>query len=280
MLRRTFLKVATAAGSIEFEPPEHADSDDTDPADEPLWYGAFASALPTPAALGDPPQYAASLTQLDAETTASDDVLAGAAVCGTVFAGRTAVDVAFGATDTARLRERLYAARTEAVGSRKGWTSGGWPQRNRYRVVAVDDSTAIVGLGPVPAQVRAVVRTTIEAVDRHGDKLASQSGPSTWQRLFDHLGTGRHISIDTTPDHVPDSVVATGERYRHGNGRASIRHVTLFDTAHAARQHEPDDLAASHRLQPTHDTALSVTHDGHALVQHARTPTDSVDEWS
>lgn len=275
MLRRTFLKVATAAASIEFEPPDYAASDDSEPSNGPSWYRSFASALPTPAALGDPPQYAISLTQLDAETTVSDDVLAGASVCGTVFAGRTAVDVAFDATDTDRLRERLHAARSLDVRSLNGWTIAGRWQRNRYRLVAVDDSTAIVGLGPIPDHVRAVVHTTSESVDNRDDRAEPQSEHGTWQRLFDQLGTGRHVYVDTTPDHAPDSVVATGERYQHAGGRATIRHVTLFDTVRAARQHGPEDLAASRQLETTRKTVSSVTRNGHALVQKATIPTES-----
>lgn len=273
MLRRDFLKVTGAFASIELERPERVEREnDQVSTDEHVT--SLARTLPAAAELAYAPHYALSVTRLtDESVSVSEPAFEDATAYGTVFAGRTTLDVAVGFENADAFRDRLRASGFEATGDAGGATLFHDRTNHKHRVVAVHDSTAVVGAGPVRDAVGNAVETTV-AVTRTADQWRVVDGDR--RTVIDHLGPGTHLSVDTTPDSNgwTDAVVATGERFETHGGTTSVRSVALFDTVRDARTADVDGSDAGTQLAERVETAPSVDYRGRTLVRDATIPTE------
>lgn len=271
MERRDFLKVAGAFATIEIEPSDtiRRRSDRASAGDDDT---SFVASLPGSNALAAS-DYAFSMTRLDDDVaTVTENVVSDATVYGTVFAGRVMTDIAFGLGDADAFRNRLVTDGYDVVGVQDGWTLFERELRTRHRVVAVTDSTAVVGVGPALGAVRNDVTETLAAVTDRPAERVTETG--ICRAVLDHLGSGIHLSVDMTPDprRTRASVEATGERYAVRDDTMAVRHVTLFDTPSHARTASREDLGPTPVLQSPAATDCSSDCHGRAIVRDTTIP--------
>lgn len=274
MNRRQFLKISGAFTSIEFDETALADNDTDHPSDEPrVSLSALAQRLPSPDRLNTESHLAFSLTRLDEDVaTPTAPALSGADSYATVFAGRTATDVAFGLDDSRTVRDQITGGGYETLGTRDDWPLFHRRTRTRHRVIAITDSAAVIGVGPVLDETHNDVTETLSALSDHSaPRMTDEKTPQT---VLERLGSGIHLSVDLTPDsrRHPAAVEATGERYEIAGDAPTIRTVTLYDTPAHARTASLTDHDSPTVLQRPDATDCSTDCHGHAVVRDATIP--------
>ncbi|MEF8812998.1 MAG: hypothetical protein V5A55_04170 [Halovenus sp.] len=282
MDRRQFLKVSGAFASIEF----HRDAitervDDRTSPEHSTDLTAFVQRLPSMNGLNADSHLAFSLTRLDENAaTLTESFISDATAYATVFAGRTATDVAFGLEDTSAVRTRLTADGYEKVRTYDGRPVFHRRTRTRHRVIAVTDSTAIIGVGPVFDAVQNDVTETLAAV--RDPPTVQMADTELCQTILDHLGSGTHLSVDMTPDsrRTTAHVEATGEHYQFHGDTTVVRTVTLFDTPVHARAASQDDLESPPTPQYPAAGDCSTDCQGRAVVRETRLPSAAVPSGS
>lgn len=283
--RRRFLQVGGAVASIELDPAALAPTDDrtaehelpkqipgeAEPADgRHADLARYADSLPAVERLHTDAHVQFSLTRLDVDAAALiEPDIESATALGTVFAGRTGVDVAFDVTESDLPAERFNANTYDRIGSHRGTELLHQRSRDRHRVVAVTDAIAVVGVGPIRETVVHDVTATLDAAKT--DRPHTMADDATVSRVLDRLGDGFHVSVDRTPDprRTASAVNATGEVYQFDDDGLTARTVTHFETRGQAHAATRDDIATMpiQERAPATDRATRVQ--GRSIVDDA-----------